>query len=147
MMMKYFCCLLLAGACCVMFSAEKTENASASKKITTVEDAKKFSQEMFELFRNNDSKRFLANLPDSLKAQFNEAQFRSSMNLLRNSAGVPEKIEFLSRLRNPAALVLLWKVEFRKETPDGRKLVQDGLLTATFVRENGVFQMAGFRFL
>ncbi len=110
-------------------------------------EAKQAVDPLSAAYRSNDAARFIALLPEELRQEFGPTQFTASYQFLLNNFGKPEAITFLTRLRNPMMLVLLWKVEYRRETPDGGSTVQDGLLSATFVKTDQVFRLTSFRFL
>ncbi len=127
-------------------NAPETERTAAPKPILSEADAKAFSLELFEVFRKNDAALFLPLLPPELRKGFGAAQFAQSQAILRQNSGVPIRISFLTRLRNPNFMILLWKVEYERTDIEGRNQVTDGLMLTMFARDGEGFRLNTFRF-
>lgn len=132
-MLAMLCALICAGA------------AAQQPVIKNEAEAKAYCMELFKLFQEKNGAKCVALMPTDLQKSFNIQMFNQSCAIL-SRIGDLASATFLTRLRNPNQLNLLWKVEYRRTDLQGNTVIQDGLLSASFKRAGDSFELIGYRF-
>lgn len=128
---------------CIVFCSVSVAWAE-QPAIANIDEAKTYSQKVYNLFKAGDYNEYAAVLPAGLLKVVNEKNYADAKAQIAARLGNIGDMIFVTRLRLPGDMtVLLWKLEY--DSGKGEKL--DCLVQTTFSIKEGKWEMVGFRFL
>ena len=112
--------------------------------ISNIDEAKVYSQKVYNLYKAGNYKEYAAILPAGLLKFVSEKNYADTRAKIIKQLGNIGDIVFVTELRLPGnMMVLLWKLEY--DLGKGEKL--DCLVQTAFSIKDGKWEMVGFRFL
>ena len=78
-------------------------------------------------FRDEDFVHLRQNIPGPLQTKMTEKDFKTSCGNWRDTLGRIKDYDYVLELDTPAVRNLIWRVEFERDTDDGREVEQDML--------------------
>ena len=118
-----FCSFSLA-ACVVV---EKDDFEDVDTDDATLVESVKLGNNILASFRDEDFGRLRKNIPGPLQTKMTEKDFKTSCANWRDSLGKIKDFDYVLELDTPAVRNLIWRVEFERDTENGKEVEQDML--------------------
>ena len=118
-----FCSFSLA-ACVVV---EKDEFNAVDPDDAELVRSVELGNNILAAFRDEDFGRLRKNIPGPLQTKMTEKDFKTSCANWRDSLGRIKDFDYVLELDTPAVRNLIWRVEFERDTADGKEVEQDML--------------------
>ena len=118
-----FCSLSLA-ACVVV---EKDEFNAVDPDDAELVRSVELGNNILAAFRDEDFAKLKKNIPGPLQTKMTEKDFKTSCANWRDSLGRIKDFDYVLELDTPAVRNLIWRVEFERDTENGKEVEQDML--------------------
>lgn len=110
-------------------------------------EGKKTGQELVDGFCSGKAGAFTARLPEEIRKDFGEKEFRASREKVCGKMGHPVGSRSAGHLAHPFFDIELWKIAFERKGTDGETLRQEALFQVVSGREDGREKIISFGFL
>ncbi|MBQ7207092.1 MAG: hypothetical protein IJS01_04775 [Lentisphaeria bacterium] len=110
-------------------------------------EGEKAGQALVDGFCSGEAAAFASRLPEEIRKDFGEKEFRSSREKVCGKMGQPVGSRSARRLAHPFFDIELWKIAFERKGTDGETLRQEALFQVVSGRENGREKIISFGFL
>ena len=119
-----FFCLFSLAACVVV---EKDDFEDVDPDDTILAESVNLGNNILASFRDEDYTKLRKNIPGPLQTKMTEKDFKTSCDNWRDTLGKIKDFDYVLELDTPAVRNLIWRVEFERDTADGREVEQDML--------------------
>ena len=119
-----FFCLFSLVACVVV---EKDDFEDVDPDDTMLAESVNLGNNILASFRDEDYTKLRKNIPGPLQTKMTEKDFKTSCNNWRDTLGKIKDFDYVLELDTPAVRNLIWRVEFERDTADGKEVEQDML--------------------
>lgn len=119
-----FLCGFCLAACVVV---EKDDFEDVDPDDATLVESVKLGNNILASFRDEDFGRLRKNIPGPLQTKMTEKDFKTSCANWRDSLGRIKDFDYVLELDTPAVRNLIWRVEFERDTENGKEVEQDML--------------------
>ena len=119
-----FLCGFCLVACVVV---EKDDFEDVDPDDATLVKSVELGNNILASFRDEDFGKLKKNIPGPLQTKMTEKDFRTSCANWRDTLGKIKDFDYVLELDTPAVRNLIWRVEFERDTADGKVVEQDML--------------------
>ena len=119
-----FHCGFCLAACVVV---EKDDFEDVDPDDATLVESVKLGNNILASFRDEDFAKLRKNIPGPLQSKMTEKDFKTSCANWRDSLGRIKDFDYVLELDTPAVRNLIWRVEFARDTENGKEVEQDML--------------------
>ena len=119
-----FLCGFCLAACVVV---EQDDFEDVDPDDATLVESVKLGNNILAAFRDEDFAKLRKNIPGPLQTRMTEKDFKTSCGNWRGTLGRIKDFDYVMELDTPAVRNLIWRVEFERDTADGKEVEQDML--------------------
>ena len=119
-----FFCLFSLAACVVV---EQDDFEDVDPDDTMLVESVELGNNILASFRDEDYAKLKKNIPGPLQTKMTEKDFKTSCANWRDSLGKIKDFDYVLELDTPAVRNLIWRVEFERDTENGKEVEQDML--------------------
>ena len=110
-------------------------------------EREKIGQALVDGLCSDRAEAFTAQLPEEIRKDFGEKEFRASREKLCSKMGRPVGSRCAGRLEHPFFDIELWKIAFERKDSAGEPVRQEALFQVVSGREDGRSKIISFGFL
>ena len=119
-----FLCGFCLAACVVV---EQDDFEDVDPDDTMLAESVNLGNNILASFRDEDYTKLRKNIPGPLQTKMTEKDFKTSCANWRDSLGRIKDFDYVLELDTPAVRNLIWRVEFERDTKNGKEVEQDML--------------------
>ena len=119
-----FFCFFCLAACVVV---EKDDFEDVDPDDSMLARSVELGNNILASFRDEDFAKLRKNIPGPLQSKMTEKDFKTSCGNWRDSLGRIKDFDYVLELDTPAVQNLIWRVEFERDTENGKEVEQEML--------------------